>query len=42
MTLEKIGEEFSLTRERIRQIKEYALEKLRHPTRVGLIKEILE
>jgi RNA polymerase primary sigma factor len=33
MTLEEIGVQFRLTRERVRQIKEKALGKLRHPTR---------
>lgn len=33
MTLEEIGTKFRLTRERVRQIKEKALRKLRHPTR---------
>ena len=33
MTLEEIGLQFHLTRERVRQIKEKALRKLRHPTR---------
>ena len=33
MTLEEIGTQFKLTRERVRQIKEKALRKLRHPTR---------
>ncbi len=33
MTLEEIGIQFRLTRERVRQIKEKALHKLRHPTR---------
>ena len=33
MTLEEIGIRFRLTRERVRQIKEKALRKLRHPTR---------
>lgn len=33
MTLEEIGLQFHLTRERVRQIKEKALGKLRHPTR---------
>ena len=32
-TLEEIGKEFGVTRERIRQIEAKALEKLRHPTR---------
>lgn len=33
MTLEEIGRRYRLTRERVRQIKEKALRKLRHPTR---------
>ena len=33
MTLEEIGLRFKLTRERVRQIKEKALRKLRHPAR---------
>ena len=33
MTLEEIGRQYSLTRERIRQIEERALKKLRHPAR---------
>ncbi len=33
LTLEEIGSQFRLTRERVRQIKEKALRKLRHPTR---------
>ena len=33
LTLEIIGEKFNLTRERVRQIKEKALRKLRHPSR---------
>ena len=33
LTLEEIGEIFSLTRERVRQIKEKALRKLRHKSR---------
>ncbi|MDZ4221336.1 MAG: RNA polymerase sigma factor RpoD/SigA [Patescibacteria group bacterium] len=38
MTLEEIGAEMNLTRERIRQLKERALLKLRHPARaIGLI-----
>ena len=33
LTLEEIGEKFSLTRERVRQIKEKAIRRLRHATR---------
>jgi RNA polymerase primary sigma factor len=41
-TLEELGREFGVTRERIRQIEEKALRKLRHPSRrkrLGLLKE---
>ena len=34
-TLEEIGQEFDVTRERIRQIEAKALRKLRHPSRSG-------
>ena len=34
-TLEEVGKEFNVTRERIRQIEAKALRKLRHPSRVG-------
>ena len=34
-TLEQVGKEFSLTRERIRQIEAKAIAKLRHPARVS-------
>jgi RNA polymerase primary sigma factor len=34
-TLEQVGKEFSLTRERIRQIEAKAIAKLRHPARIG-------
>ena len=33
LTLEEIGEKFNLTRERVRQIKEKAIRRLRHTTR---------
>lgn len=39
-TLEEIGEKFNVTRERIRQIENKALKKLRHPSRSRLLKEI--
>ncbi len=41
MTLEEIGGYFQLTRERIRQIKENALRRLRHHTRSELLKKYL-
>ena len=41
LTLEQIGDEFSLTRERIRQIKDRALRKLRHFSRSGALREYL-
>jgi RNA polymerase primary sigma factor len=37
-TLEEVGKQFSVTRERIRQIEAKALRKLRHPTRVKRLK----
>ena len=40
-TLEEVGEHFSLTRERIRQIETKALRKLRHPARAQAMKECL-
>lgn len=42
MTLEEIGKLFNLTRERIRQIKEKALCKLRHPNRRAQLKDLIE
>jgi RNA polymerase primary sigma factor len=41
MTLEEIGEEFDLTRERVRQIKEKAIRRLRHTSRSKLLKAYL-
>ena len=41
-TLEEVGREFSVTRERIRQIEAKALRKLRHPSRSRKLKEFLE
>ncbi len=40
-TLEEVGKEFSVTRERIRQIEAKALRKLRHPTRSKRLKDFL-
>jgi RNA polymerase primary sigma factor len=39
-TLEEIGQHFNVTRERIRQIEEKALRKLRHPTRLRQLMEL--
>ena len=41
-TLEEVGRQFNVTRERIRQIEAKALRKLRHPTRIGQIKGFLD
>jgi RNA polymerase primary sigma factor len=41
MTLEEIGEKFRLTRERVRQIKEKAIRRLRHTSRSKLLKTYL-
>jgi RNA polymerase primary sigma factor len=42
MTLEEIGRQFNVTRERIRQIEARALSKMRQPIRMNELKEILE
>jgi RNA polymerase primary sigma factor len=41
MTLEQIGEEFGITRERVRQIKERALSRLRHQSRARFLETFL-
>ena len=41
-TLEEVGREFGVTRERIRQIESKTLAKLRHPSRSGRLKDFME
>lgn len=41
MTLEEVGEHFSLTRERIRQLENKAIRKLRHPVRAKMLREAM-
>ena len=41
-TLEEVGKQFDVTRERIRQIEAKALRKLRHPSRSEKLKSFLE
>jgi RNA polymerase primary sigma factor len=41
-TLEEVGQQFSVTRERIRQIEAKALRKLKHPTRSRMLRTFLE
>jgi RNA polymerase primary sigma factor len=41
LTLEEIGERFDLTRERVRQIKEKAIRRLKHTSRSKLLKTYL-
>ena len=41
-TLEDVGKEFNVTRERIRQIEAKAIRKLRHPTRARKLKDFVD
>jgi RNA polymerase primary sigma factor len=41
-TLEEVGKQFSVTRERIRQIEAKALRKLKHPSRSRELRSFLE
>ena len=41
-TLDEVGQQFSLTRERIRQIEAKALRKLKHPSRARLLRALLD
>ena len=41
-TLEEVGKQFDVTRERIRQIEAKALRKLRHPTRANYLRSFLD
>jgi RNA polymerase primary sigma factor len=41
-TLEEVGQQFSVTRERIRQIEAKALRKLKHPTRSRILRSFLD
>ena len=41
-TLEEVGREFDVTRERIRQIEAKALRKLRHPSRSRKLRDYLD
>jgi RNA polymerase primary sigma factor len=41
-TLEQVGQQFSVTRERIRQIEAKALRKLRHPSRSRVLRSFLD
>jgi RNA polymerase primary sigma factor len=41
-TLEEVGRQFSVTRERIRQIEAKALRKLKHPSRSKMLRSFLD
>ena len=41
-TLEEVGKQFEVTRERIRQIEAKALRKMRHPTRIRKLEGFIE
>jgi RNA polymerase primary sigma factor len=41
-TLEEVGQQFSLTRERIRQIEAKAIRKLKHPSRSRILRTFLD
>ena len=41
-TLEEVGQQFSVTRERIRQIEAKALKKLKHPSRSRILRRFLD
>ena len=41
-TLEELGREFNVTRERVRQIEAKALRKLRHPSRAKRLRDYLD
>ena len=41
-TLEEVGKQFKVTRERIRQIEAKALRKMRHPTRIRQLQGFIE